>query len=178
MVPLTDRDWEVFSTRLEQVDFPKKTLLLKAGQTEHYLSFLEKGVIRYYFPDIDRELTFDFGFEGEFASGYDSFLTRQPSMYQIETLVPSVLWRISYEGLQEVYRHTRVGNSIGRLAAEGLYLKKSRREKSLLRDTAEERYLKLFKEQPQLIRSIPLKYIAAYIGITPQALSRIRGRIS
>lgn len=101
MVPLTDRDWEVFSTRLEQVDFPKKTLLLKAGQTEHYLSFLEKGVIRYYFPDIDRELTFDFGFEGEFASGYDSFLTRQPSMYQIETLVPSVLWRISYEGLQE-----------------------------------------------------------------------------
>ncbi|HEY0749771.1 MAG TPA: hypothetical protein VGD26_01370 [Chitinophagaceae bacterium] len=67
---------------------------------------------------------------------------------------------------------------IGRKASEDLFLKKSKRELSLLNDTAEERYLKLFSEQLHLIKQIPLKYIASYIGITPQALSRIRKRIS
>jgi len=59
-----------------------------------------------------------------------------------------------------------------------LFLKKSKRELSLLHESAEQRYLNLFTEQPELIKQIPLKYIASYIGITPQALSRIRKRIS
>jgi hypothetical protein len=85
---------------------------------------------------------------------------------------------VSYNDLQEIYRETEVGNLIGRQAGEDLFLKKSKRELSLLDDTAEQRYLNLFTEQPHLIKQIPLKYIASYIGITPQALSRIRGRIS
>jgi len=84
---------------------------------------------------------------------------------------------MSYDGLQTVYRETKIGNSIGRWAAEDQFLKKTERELSLLNDTAEQRYLRLFSEQPKLIEKIPLKYIASYIGITPQALSRIRRRI-
>jgi hypothetical protein len=80
--------------------------------------------------------------------------------------------------LQEIYAETNIGNTIGRLASEDLYIKKSKREVSLLNQSAEERYLNLFKEQPHLLNHLPLKYIAAYIGITPQALSRIRKRIS
>lgn len=68
--------------------------------------------------------------------------------------------------------------AIGRKSAESLFLIKSRRELSLLNKTAEERYLDLFSQRPELIRHIPLKHIASYIGVTPQALSRIRKRIS
>jgi DNA-binding MarR family transcriptional regulator len=57
-------------------------------------------------------------------------------------------------------------------------MKKSKRELSLLIQSAQERYLNLLTEQPELLQFIPLKYIASYIGITPQALSRIRKRIS
>jgi DNA-binding MarR family transcriptional regulator len=57
-------------------------------------------------------------------------------------------------------------------------MKKTKRELSLLTKTAEYRYLDLFKEEPRLLKEIPLKFIASYIGITPQALSRIRKRIS
>ena len=71
-----------------------------------------------------------------------------------------------------------MGNKIGRHASEDLYLKKAKRELSLLNDTAEQRYLNLFTEQPHMLKHIPLKYIASYIGITPQALSRIRKRIT
>lgn len=177
-VAITDKDWKLFSSKLSKQTFPKKTLLLSKGKVENYLSFIEKGIIRYYLPDDENELTFSFAFENGFTSGYYSFLTRSPSVYSVETLSPTVLWRISFEDLQIIYQETDIGNMIGRKASEDLFIRKSGRELSLLTQSAEQRYLNLFTEQPHLLQLIPLKYIASYIGITPQALSRIRKRIS
>jgi len=177
MVRMTDADWQVFSSKLSRLEFPKKTLLLKSGQTEAHLSFIEKGIIRFYVPKAENEITFSFSFANEFVSAYDSFLTQSPCGYQVESLTETVLWRLTYNDLQTIYAETGIGNTIGRYASERLYLENIRREISLLTDSAEQRYLNLFAEQPHLIRNIPLKYIASYIGITPQALSRIRRRI-
>lgn len=148
------------------------------GKTENYLSFLESGIIRFFIPGIENDLTFVFAFDGWFVSAYDSFITRQPTTYEVETLTPSKLYRISYENLQMVYKETKFGNFIGRIASEYLFLYKTKRELSLIQKSAEERYLELFTEQPHLIQNIPQKFLASYIGITPQALSRIRKRIS
>lgn len=178
IVKLTESDWLVFSSRLIMQEFPKNHILLKAGQTENYLSFIESGIIRFYIPKEEYDLTFTFAFDNSFVSGYDSFLTQKPSTYNIQTLAKTKLWRISYKDLQRIYTETEIGNTIGRRASEDLFLKKSKRELSLLNETAEQRYLNLFIEQPHLLEKIPLKYIASYIGITPQALSRIRKRIS
>lgn len=176
-VNLSDKDWLTFSSKLKREEYPKKALILKEGHTEKYLSFIEKGIVRFYIPKDENELTFTFAFDNGFVSAYDSFLTQTPSTYNVETLSQTVLWRLTYADLQEIYMKTEIGNTIGRYASEDLFLRKSKRELSLLNDTAEQRYLKLFTEQPHLIRQIPLKYIASYIGITPQALSRIRKRI-
>lgn len=174
---LKDADWKVFSSKLIRQEFPKKTLLLKAGQTENYLSFVEKGIIRFFISKEDTDFTFSFSFANAFVSAYDSFLTQLPATYHVETLTETVLWRLTYQDLQAIYAETEIGNTIGRNASEGLYLENFRRGISLLTETAEQRYLKLFSERPALIEKIPLKYIASYIGITPQALSRIRRRI-
>jgi CRP-like cAMP-binding protein len=173
----SDRDWEIFSSKLIKQEFPQKSVLLKAGETENYLSFIEQGIIRFYIPKEDNDLTFTFAFAGSFVSAYESFLLQTPSNYYVKTLTPTILWRISYKDLQEVYVTTETGNRIGRHAGEDLFLKKSKREISLLNSSAEQRYKSLFTEQPHLIKEIPLKYIASYIGVTPQALSRIRKRI-
>ena len=180
LVELGDNDWQVFSSRLVRRAFPKKTAILQIGEIENHLSFIEKGIVRHFIPgeDEDKDLTFAFAFQHAFVCAYDSFLTRSPSVYQLETLADSVLWRISFADLQYVYAVTEKGNAIGRFASEDLFLKKSKRELSLLSDTAEQRYLKLLTEQAHLLQQIPLKYLASYIGITPQALSRIRKRIS
>jgi len=175
---MTDRDWQIFSSKLKRREFPKKHILLKAGQTENHLSFIETGIVRFYIPAEAYDLTFSFAFENSFVSGYDSFLTQRPSTYNAETLTKTTLWQLTYNDLQEIYNETEIGNTIGRKAGEELFLKKSKRELSLLNESAEQRYLNLFTEQPELIKQIPLKYIASYIGITPQALSRIRKRIS
>jgi CRP-like cAMP-binding protein len=176
-VKLSDSDWEFFSSKLVRQEFPKNHNLLNLGQTEKYLSFIDTGIIRFYIPKEDKDLTFAFAFNNSFVSAYDSFLAQSPSTYCVQALAKTVLWRISHQHLQEIYQQTQIGNTIGRHASEDLFLKKSKREISLLNDNAEQRYQKLFTEQPQLIQHIPLKYIASYIGITPQALSRIRKRI-
>lgn len=178
LAPLNEHDWQIFSSKLVKQEFPKKTVILKTGQVENYLSFVETGIIRHYFPKDDHDLTFAFAFNNGFVSAYDSFLTRSPSVYQLQTLTPTTLWRLTYQDLQDIYAETAIGQTIGRFACEDLFLKKSKRELSLLNDPAEQRYLNLFTEQPHLIRQIPLKYIASYIGITPQGLSRIRRRIT
>ena len=179
-VAVSDADWQLFSSKLKVRTFKKKTTILGVGETEDYISFIEKGIARFLIPkeDEEKDLTFGFCFKNEFVSAYDSFLTRKPSLYKLQALSDITMWSISHKDLQEVYEKSFAGNVIGRLSSERLFLIKSKREQSLLNETAEERYLKLFTERPNLIKEIPLKYVASYIGVTPQALSRIRKRIS
>lgn len=176
--PLPPQDWEFFASRLQQRSFSKKELILQAGKVENFVSFIESGIIRYFVREKEKEITFEIAFENSFATAYDSFLTRKPAWYDAEALTDTMLWSITYDDLQEMYSGTAVGNRIGRLAAEELYIKKNKRQLSLLKDTAEQRYIGLLTDYPHLIQLIPLKYLASYIGITPQALSRIRRRIS
>lgn len=178
IVDISEKDWDVFSSKLVLREFKKKSVILKIGEKENYLSFIERGIIRKCIPKEFDDLTFEFGFAGNFITAYDYFLTQQPTSYQVEAITDTILWSISYDDLQIIYNCTSIGNTIGRLAAEGQFIIKAKRELSLLNQSAEERYLNLFTEQPQLLQLIPLKYIASYIGITPQALSRIRKRIS
>lgn len=176
--PMNDADWDFFSSKLHKETIKRKSTLIKMGAVENYLSFIAEGIVRFYIPQEESDITFGFLFENEFVTAYDSFITRTPSPYQIEALTDTTLWRISFNDLQEVYDTTKSGNLIGRRMAENMFLIKSKREISFLNKTAEERYLDLFLERPKLLKQIPLKYIASYIGVTPQALSRIRRRIS
>lgn len=178
-IKLTDDEWRSFSQDWVKETFPKKTIILNEGKTENFLSFIEEGIVRFYMPKEDgTELSFVFAFDGWFMSAYESFLTQTPCEYTVETLTETTLWRLSFANLQKMYANTTIGNKIGRLASEQLFLMKTKRELSLLKDSAEQRYLDIVNQQPHLIQNIPLQYLASYIGITPQALSRIRGRIS
>ena len=162
--PMNDADWKFFTSKLKEVKLEKNTVILQMGKIENHISFIAKGMVRFYIPREESDLTFGFLFEKEFVTGYDSFLSRQPSKYQIETLAESVLWRISKNDLDDVYERTANGNIIGRKMAENMFLIKSKREISLLNQTAEERYLNLFTDRPKLLQQIPLKYIASYMS--------------
>ena len=177
---ISEIDWLFFTSKLQRRIILKKALFFKAIEIENYISFIETGIARFLIPkeEKEKEITFGFCFENEFISAYDSFLTHEPSLYQIEALTDMTIWSISFKDLQDVYKQSFVGNVIGRLSSERLFLIKSKREQSLLNETAEQRYLNLFTERPNLIKEIPLKYLASYIGVTAQALSRIRKRIS
>lgn len=178
LVPISDEDWFEFSNKFERKVIKKNSLIIESGEVENYLSFIEIGIVRFWIEVEDNEVTFDFAFENNFFSAYPSFLTRESTKWNIQTLTNTVLWRISYADLQIIYAQTLVGEKIGRLATEHLFITAAERKIALLTKTAEELYLTLFKEHLHLVKHIPLKYLASYIGITPQALSRIRKRIS
>jgi len=177
-VKLSNDDWTIFSAKLIQRKFPKNYIILKQGFTEEYLSFIENGVLRFNISKEEKDFTFAFGFQGSFISAYDSFLTQSPSEYEVTTITETILWSVKYADLQEIYNTTSMGDRIGRLASEELFKIKMKRLLSLMTESAEERYLNLMKNEPILLQQIPLKYLASYIGITPEALSRIRKRIS
>jgi CRP-like cAMP-binding protein len=177
---INDEDWSFFSSKLRKKSYPKKSIITEIGEVENHISFIEKGIVRLLIPEKEEEdeITYGFSFENEFISAYGSFLTQAPSLYKLETLVETSLLSITYSDLQKVYKHTKIGNLIGRLVAERLFIIKSNRALSLLNDSAEKRYFNLFTERPNLIKEIPLKYIASYIGVKPQSLSRIRKQIT
>jgi CRP-like cAMP-binding protein len=179
LATISDSDWDFFTSKLQRRVIPKKTVFLKIHDIENHISFIESGVVRLYIPkeNPEKEITFGFSFKDQFISAYDSFLTQKPSAYQLQALTETTLLSITYNDLQEVYKTTQIGNLVGRLTAERLFLLKSKREQNFLNLSAEERYIKLFKERPELLKVIPLKYISSYIGVTAQALSRIRKRL-
>lgn len=167
------------ANQFEKIVFAKKTMILNEGTVEDYLYFIDKGIIRFFVNKVHptepaKEITFSFIAENMFCSAYDSFITRNPCAYNVETVQETVVYRIHFDDLEKLYQRSKVGNYLGRISAENLYVRKTQREISLLMHTAEERYLNLAKAYPNFIREIPLKHIASYIGITPQALSRIR----
>jgi CRP-like cAMP-binding protein len=176
---ISNLDWDFFTSKLQRRVIKKKGIFLKLNEIENHISFIESGVVRLYIPNEnpEKETTFGFSFKNQFISAYDSFLTQKPSAYQLQALTETTILSITYSDLQEVYKTTQIGNLIGRLTAERLFLIKSKREQNLLNLSAEERYIKLFKERPELLKVIPLKYISSYIGVTAQALSRIRKRV-
>ena len=180
LVPFNDQDWGLFSEKLKRVTYARGETILNDGDVESRLSFLETGMVRFYLldPNCERELTFSFAFENSFFSGYDSFLSRTPANYRIEALADCEVWQISFEDLTLIYNTTKVGDLIGRKVAESLYAAKMKRELSLLKDNPKERYLDLLRHQPHLYKLIPLKYLASYIGVRPQSLSRIRRQIN
>lgn len=176
---LSQEEAQYHVNQFEKVVFAKKTMILREGTVEDYLYFIDKGIIRFFVNKVhptepSKEITFSLISENMFCSAYDSFITRNPCAYNVETVQETVMYRIHFDDLQKLYERSKVGNYLGRISAENLYVRKTQREISLLMHSAEERYNNLAKAFPHFIREIPLKHIASYIGITPQALSRIR----
>lgn len=176
-VAISESDWKFISSKLHVKEFNKKDLLTSTSKVENKIYFIIEGVFRLFIELAEKDVTIDFGFPNRFLSSYSSFLTQTPSVASIQSLTKSKAIFITREDLHEIYKQTNAGESIGRIFAEDFFLYKSKRELSFMKDSPTERYLNLQKEQQQLIQEIPQKYLASYIGITPQALSRIRAKI-
>jgi len=173
LAPFTEKDWSEFWSRMEPAEFKKHQFLLKSGEVESYLNFLVSGISRLFYTKAKKEFTIRLIFPGTFFNSYSSFLNHQPSGYSVEAITDIRLYRMSFEQLEDLSRASNVAPAIAHRALEHFYMLKEKREISLLSNTAEENYRELLQEQPELINQIPQKYLASYLGITPQSLSRI-----
>jgi len=177
LVRLTAAEWQAFAKNLEEVNYNKNDLLCSAGQVEQYIYFIHAGLVRVYFQKDDEELTLNFHFENEFVTSFSSFLTQTPSRVAVQALAKIQASRIHYQAINELYSQSHIGERMGRLIAESLYLAKTNREIDLLSLSAEEQYLNLLQKNPRFISYLSVKHLASYLGIQPESLSRIRNKI-
>lgn len=177
-ITFTEEEWRVHQSMLVRRFLKKGEFILKAGEVCNHVTFLNKGFVRVYNIVNDDELTANFGFEGNYVTDYTSFVSRQPSLDYIVAMEDLEILQLSYADMQGAYEKYPVWQKFGRLIAEYILIFATERSRTFLFLSPEERYLKLMKDRPKVIANIPLKYIASYLGITPEALSRIRKRMS
>ncbi|MGV4413806.1 Crp/Fnr family transcriptional regulator [Chryseobacterium sp. T1] len=175
-ISIEDRNYlkNIISIRV----FTKNTIITNQDEVEDYVNFVAKGIARIYHEDGQKQITTSFVFEKEFLTSYDSFLTRTPSRFAIDAVTDVQLLSISYKDLHKIYQHVEKGNFIARKIIEYNFFVKEKRELDLLTKNPTEYYKYLIEEHPVYIQQIPLNYLASYIGVTPQALSRIRKKIT
>lgn len=169
--------WNTFSKSIELKKIPRKEYLLKAGQIENEMRFICEGHTRTFFLKDDKEHCLDFCFENDFITSFTSFLKRTPSNIYIQALSDVIVLSFQHDSLERLYEVSKKGEHIGRIIAEALYIRKSQREINLLSLSAEERYNELITKNAKLVQNIPVKYLASYLGIHPESLSRIRSKL-
>jgi len=177
-ITFTEEEWRVHQSMLARRFLKKGEFILRGGEICNHVTFLNKGFVRVYNIVNEEELTANFGFEGNYVTDYTSFVSRKPSLDYIVAMEDLEILQLSYPDMQAAFEKYPVWQKFGRLIAEYILIFATERSRSFLFLTPEERYLKLMKDRPKVIANVPLKYIASYLGITPEALSRIRKRMS
>jgi len=159
------------------MEVPANHLLLKEGEICRHLYFVDKGLLRYFFLKGGEEISKFFTVAPYFFTSQRSLSAETPATESIETLTACTLWRMSQEDGFRLLVNTGWAEFVRKLLqevqfnTEALYT-----EAQTL--TAESRYQHLLAEQPYLIQHVPQKYLASYLGIAPQSLSRIRKKLA
>ena len=154
----------------------KGDFFLKQGQINSSLFVIQEGLVRIYYKKDDKEINSWFGMENEFIGSIMPLYAQKPSFENIQFLEDSVIYFISSENLDKIYKLHPTLNLIGRKIAEKLCEILEERIISLHTENAEERYKALVSKHPDLIQRVNLGHIASYLGITQETLSRIRSR--
>jgi CRP/FNR family transcriptional regulator, anaerobic regulatory protein len=177
-VSMSEQEMALFCSKLVPKKLKRNAFLYREGQVCQSVAFIDKGSLRYFYVKKDgSETTGQFFFENSWYTDYESFLTEKPTQQYIQVLEQSELFLLPKTALYELY-HTIPGfERFGRIMAENAYLGSRKKNEGLSILSPEERYLKLIEERPKVLERIPLKYIATYLGIQPESLSRIRKRL-
>ena len=174
----TKTEWNAFTSKLKERHLIKDELYLAEGDICKHISLVTHGGVRMFYDVKGEELCKDFQFEGQFSGSIASLITQQPSKFSIAALEDTTLAEITYEDLFGLFDKYKVWERFGRLYITKSFMYKELREASLLCDSSTTRYENLLREQPQHAQRIPLKYLASYLGIKPESLSRIRRTIA
>ena len=177
-VSVSEEDEKIIARLFHKKSYKKGEHLLEAGNICRYVIFIETGLVRYYINQDGEEKTTYFNREDEFVCDYMSFLPQAPAWQNIQALEDTIVWVISHRDLQQFYKDVTNGERFGRLGIEEVFVQAILQIGSLYTDTPDVRYTKFVATFPQLVQRIPQYYIASYVGVKPQSLSRIRRRLA
>ncbi len=155
-------------------EVPKDHFLLRDQSISDYIYFIKKGVARIFYHKNEKEITEWIAMDKQFFLSISSFFQRAPSHLAIQTLEPSQVYGIHHNDLMALAdKYHDVEKLLRKMVTGSLILSQIRMD-AIQFETAQQRYQRLLKTSPGIIQRVPLSYIASFLGITLETLSRIR----
>jgi CRP/FNR family transcriptional regulator, anaerobic regulatory protein len=178
IVGLKEAEELAFLSVLERREYTKGDLVLREGSVCNFILFIELGCVRYFYNRDGEEVTGQFFEENDWFTDYESYLTGKPSEICIQALEDCVVFVLPKKKIVQLFVDFPVFEKFGRLMAERAFLGLRNRNKISTLLSSEDLYLSFVKNRSSLVQRVAQHYIASYLGLKPQSLSRIRKRLS
>jgi len=154
--------------------YGKKQIISEAGRVENHFNFIVKGLARKYYKKGNEEINTQISFEGHILHAQESFHSRTPSEFSIETIEPTELSSITYECLEKMYSSSEKMQRLGRLVITATMVLKDKWLSQLVKLSPRERFISFVTRHPELMQRVPQKYLASYLNIKPETFSRFK----
>ena len=169
-----DEEIDVLQGYLVSKFIRKGDHFLNLGQVSRYIAFIDSGLMMHYSLHDGIEIPCNFSVEGDWMGSLKSFTSSSPTETAIKALEDTWIREISAEHIQHLFLLSPRWLLFKNHLVQDVFFNITQHNADLTMLGAKERYYKFMREQPDLINRVPQYYIAAYLGITPQSLSRIR----
>jgi len=171
---MTHEELDMLESILVPMKYAKNEMILREGETCTNIYWVVKGLVRQFYYKNDKELTEYMATENNIVMCIESLFREMPTHLQIKALEPTILIALPKAELEAVaMKSVNIQILYRKILEESLILSQIRAD--MLRfESAQDRYQKLIKRQPQLVLRAPLVYIASYLQMTPETLSRVR----
>jgi CRP-like cAMP-binding protein len=176
-IHIEETDLQVVLSKFKERTVNKGQFILKKGQIAHQYFFIKSGGCRFFYGDYDQENTTWVVFQDDFFTEISSLNPQKPTRFNVEAIETTELLYIEKSDMDALYKQIPAWQEFGRKTWETMSVRMIEQILSFQTLTAEERYLE-FMKNPDLIQKVPVKNLASYLGITPNALSRIRKNIN
>ena len=174
--PLSSGLQQYLTDKIKTRQVARKEIILQAGHLSRHIYFIQKGLLRTFYYEDAHEISSAFMLEGDILVSAQSFFQQTESVESIQAIEDSRLLCICYDELQFILKHFKEAGFIGLTLMSRNYIASEQRLHCLRMKKAAARYQFMLKHYPQLILRVPAKYMATYLGISEETLSRIRSR--
>jgi CRP-like cAMP-binding protein len=176
---LTDAEFEKLSEWFVPIQLENKMQFVTEGKVCCNLFFVDAGATHTFIIDKKGEThTVQFGFEGYWIGDMYSFFSGNPAIFNVETLEPTTLFAMTHADFEKACEQIPKFEIFFRILVQNGYLSSLQRIAKGFSEDAEQRYLSLIKNNPDLPQRVPQYLVASYLGIKPQSLSRIRQKLT
>lgn len=171
---MTHEELDVLESILVPIKYSKGEMILSEGEVCENIYYVERGLIRQFYFKNGKQITEHLGEDHTIFMCIESLFREEPTKLQVESLEPTIVYALPKQRLEQVALHNvNIQILYRKILEESLII--SQVHADLVRfETAQDRYKKMCKLSPQVILRAPLVYIASYLQMTPETLSRVR----
>lgn len=169
---------QIFSNNIKMEQCKKGDKLLAFGEEEKTLRFVQKGILRQFYLHEKKEINVQFATANDIICSFASYMSQEPSLYQIEVIETSIIYTITVPAMNAIYEAGGIRFvEFGRKIFSTICREKSVREMELLNYDALNRLQNFASSKPELFAALPQKQIASYLNITPETFSNLKKKL-